>query len=48
VAVKKGNEELIKAVKEAIQALQDNGTQKRLLQKNGMDPTLAVAAEVLR
>jgi len=48
VAVKKGNEELLGAVKDAVQALQDNGTQKALLQKNGMDPTLAVPAEVLR
>ena len=48
VAVKKGNEELVTAVKEAIQALQDNGTQKALLQKNGMDPTLAVPVEVGR
>lgn len=48
VAVKKGNEELVSAVKEAVQALQDNGTQKALLQKNGMDPTLAVPVEVGR
>jgi ABC-type amino acid transport substrate-binding protein len=48
VAVKKGNEELVSAVKEALQALQDNGTQKALLQKNGMDPSLAVPVEVGR
>jgi polar amino acid transport system substrate-binding protein len=48
VAVKKGNEELLNAVKEAVAALQENGTQKALLQKNGMDPTLAVPAEILR
>jgi len=48
VAVKKGNEELLGAVKDAIQALQDNGTQKALLQKNGMDPTLAVPVEIGR
>jgi len=48
VAVKKGNEELLKAVKDVVQTLQDNGTQKALLQKNGMDPTLAVPAEILR
>src|SRR5213593_1492137 len=46
VAVKKGNEELVNAVKEAITALQENGTQKALLQKNGMDPSLAVPVEV--
>jgi polar amino acid transport system substrate-binding protein len=48
VAVKKGNEELLVAVKEAVQALQNNGTQKALLQKNGMDPSLAIPAEILR
>ena len=48
VAVKKGNEGLLTAVKDAVQALQDNGTQKALLQKNGMDPSLAVPAEILR
>jgi len=48
VAVKKGNEDLLAAVKDAVQALQDNGTQKALLQKNGMDPSLAVPAEILR
>src|SRR5215510_7060924 len=48
VAVKKGNEELVTAVKDAIQTLQANGTQKTLLEKNGMDPTLAVPAEILR
>jgi polar amino acid transport system substrate-binding protein len=48
VAVKKGSEELLGAVKDAIQALQDNGTQKALLQKNGMDPTLAIPVEIGR
>jgi polar amino acid transport system substrate-binding protein len=48
VAVKKGNEELLTAVKEAVSALQENGTQKILLQRNGIDPTLAVPAEILR
>jgi polar amino acid transport system substrate-binding protein len=48
VAVKKGNEELLGAVKDAVHALQENGTQKALLQKNGMDPTLAVPVEILR
>jgi polar amino acid transport system substrate-binding protein len=48
VAVKKGNEELVNAVKEAIIALQENGTQKALLQKNGMDPSLAIPVEVGR
>src|SRR5262245_54026633 len=48
VAVKKGNEDLANAVKDAIQTLQANGTQKALLQKNGMDPALAVPAEILR
>lgn len=48
VAVKKGNEELAAAVQEAIQALQDNGTQKALMQKNGIDPTLILPVEIGR
>jgi polar amino acid transport system substrate-binding protein len=48
VAVRKGNEELVSAVKEAITALQENGTQKALLLKNGMDPSLAIPVEVGR
>src|SRR5262249_57877284 len=48
VAVKKGNEELANAVKDAIETLQANGTHRALLQKNGMDPALAVPAEILR
>ncbi len=41
VAVKKGNEELVTAVKDAITELQNNGTQKALMQNNGIDPSLA-------
>jgi polar amino acid transport system substrate-binding protein len=48
VAVRKGNEELTAAVRDAIKELQANGTQKALLQKNGIDPTLAIPAEILR
>jgi polar amino acid transport system substrate-binding protein len=48
VAVKKGNEELVKAVTDAITELQANGTQKALMQKNGIDPTLAIPVEVGR
>jgi polar amino acid transport system substrate-binding protein len=48
VAVKKGNEELVNAVKDAITELQANGTQKTLMQKNGIDPTLAIPVEVGR
>jgi len=48
VAVKKGNEELVTAVKDAITELQANGTQKALMQKNGIDPTLAIPVEVGR
>jgi len=48
VAVKKGKEELVRVVKEALEALQANGTQKALLQKNGMDPALIIPVEVLR
>jgi len=48
VAVKKGNEELVTAVKDAITELQANGTQKALMQKNGIDPTLAIPVEIGR
>ena len=48
VAVKKGNDELVTAIKEAITELQANGTQKTLMQKNGIDPTLAIPVEVGR
>jgi len=48
VAVKKGNEELVAAVKDAITELQANGTQKALMQKNGIDPTLAIPVEIGR
>src|SRR4029453_10961794 len=46
VAVKKGNDELVNAIKDAITELQANGTQKTLMQKNGIDPTLAIPVEV--
>jgi polar amino acid transport system substrate-binding protein len=48
VAVKKGNDELVNAVKDAITELQANGTQKALMQKNGIDPTLAIPVEIGR
>jgi polar amino acid transport system substrate-binding protein len=48
VAVKKGNDELVNAVKDAITELQANGTQKTLMQKNGIDPTLAIPVEIGR
>jgi polar amino acid transport system substrate-binding protein len=48
VAVKKGNEELVTAVKDAITELQANGIQKALMQKNGIDPTLAIPVEIGR
>jgi polar amino acid transport system substrate-binding protein len=48
VAVKKGNDELVNAIKDAITELQANGTQKTLMQKNGIDPTLAIPVEVGR
>jgi len=48
VAVKKGNAELARAVKEALEALQADGTQRRLLQKNGIDPGLIIPVEILR
>jgi polar amino acid transport system substrate-binding protein len=48
VAVKNGDEEMLRAIKDAVEELQRNGTQKALLQKNGMDPNLAIPAEILR
>ncbi len=48
VAVKKGDDEMLRAIKEAVDELQKNGTQKALLQKNGMDPGLAIPSEILR
>ncbi|PYO57297.1 MAG: ABC transporter substrate-binding protein, partial [Candidatus Rokuibacteriota bacterium] len=47
-AVKKGNEDLLKAIYDGIQAIQTEGTQKKLLESNGVDPTLQVTAEILR
>ena len=35
-------------VKDAITELQANGTQKALMQKNGIDPTLAIPVEIGR
>lgn len=48
VAVKNGDEEMLRAIRDAVDELQRNGTQKALLQKNGMDPNLAIPAEILR
>jgi polar amino acid transport system substrate-binding protein len=48
VAVKKGNEVLLTAVKDAITELQANGTQKALMQKNGIDPSLAIPVDIGR
>jgi polar amino acid transport system substrate-binding protein len=47
-AVKKGNEDLLKAIYDGIQTIQSEGTQKKLLESNGVDPTLQVTAEILR
>lgn len=47
-AVKKGNEDLLKAIFEGIQTLQADGTERKLLEQNGVDPGLQIPAEILR
>jgi len=47
-AVKKGNEDLLKAIFDGIESVQNEGTQKKLLENNGVDPSLQVKAEILR
>jgi len=48
VGVKKGgNPELLKALGDAIKTLQADGTEKQLLQKNGMDPALELPSETV-
>jgi len=48
VGVKDGNEELLKAIFEAMQVLQADGTEKALYAKYNMDASLALKAEVMR
>jgi len=47
VGVGKSNDELLRALRDAIGALQANGTQRTILQKNGMDPALQLPVEIL-
>jgi polar amino acid transport system substrate-binding protein len=47
-AVKKGNEDLLKAIAEAIQVLQGDGRQQALLKKYSLDPALQIPSQVLR
>jgi polar amino acid transport system substrate-binding protein len=48
VAVKNGNEELLMALFEGIKALQEDGTEREILKKYGIDPALQIRAEVLK
>lgn len=45
-SVKNGNDELLNALFEAVQVLQKNGTQKKILEANGMDSIQVVKAEI--
>jgi polar amino acid transport system substrate-binding protein len=47
VAVKKGRDDLVRAVHEALVLLQNDGTQKALYEKYKIDPSLALPSEVL-
>jgi polar amino acid transport system substrate-binding protein len=47
-AVKKGNEDLLKAIFDGIQELQADGTERELLKKYGLDPMLQIPAAILR
>ena len=48
VIAQKGKDQLALAVLESMKELQANGTQKALMQKNGIDPTLAIPVEIGR
>lgn len=48
VAVKKGHDELVTAIHDAMVILQADGTQKQLYEKYKIDPALAVPAQALR
>ncbi len=47
-AVKNGNDDLLKAIEDGITIAQENGTQKSLFEKYGMDPDLQLPVEILR
>ena len=48
VAVKNGNEDLLRAISDGIVVAQANGTQEALFRKYGMDPDLELPTEILR
>jgi polar amino acid transport system substrate-binding protein len=48
VAIKKGREDLLKALAEGLKEMQGDGTQRELLKKYGLDPTLQITSETLR
>ena len=45
-AVKKGNKELMQAIFDGIQIMQENGKQAELMKKYGLDPAMLVKAEI--
>jgi polar amino acid transport system substrate-binding protein len=47
-AMKKGQDDLLNGLYDAIKIMQANGTEKKLLQDNGMDPTLILEAAILK
>jgi polar amino acid transport system substrate-binding protein len=48
VAVKKGHDDLITAIHDAMLAMQADGTQKQLYEKYKIDPALALPSQILR
>ncbi len=48
VAIKKGRENLLKALAQGIKEMQSDGTQRELLKKYRLDPTLQITSETLR
>ncbi len=48
VAIKKGREDLLKALADGLKEMQADGTQQALLKKYGLDPTLQITAQTLK
>jgi polar amino acid transport system substrate-binding protein len=48
VAVKKGNDDLLNAIYDAMRVLQDDGTEKQILESYNIDPSLILPVTVLR
>jgi len=48
VAVKKGNDDVLKAIADAMKILQENGTEKQILETYKVDPSLIIPVAVLR